>query len=327
MAMQMRSAIVTGSSRGIGRAIAELLAEMGARVVISSRKQEACELVADSINEQHGAGTAIAVAASISDKAALESLVERTLSAFGQVDVLVCNAATNPYYGPMAGISDEQFLKILTNNVVANNWLIQMCAPRMREQGGGSVIVISSIGGLLGSETIGAYNISKAADLQLIRNLAVEFGRDRIRVNGIAPGVIRTDFARAIWEKPGAEAAFAKMAPLARIGEPVEIAGAAAFLAAGASAYYNENDAGSALAVKPTPGEQYPVELIFGQRPPADPHVTNANVGFNKVRTWTANADLEQPIGEGTLSVVGNYRYSRQNFGNDCDGTPVDDCR
>ena len=230
-------AIVTGSSRGIGRAIAEELAALGAKVVISSRKQDACDVVAESINAAHGERTAIAIAASISDKSALRNLVDRTLAEFGRIDVLVCNAASNPYFGPMSGISDEQFIKVLTNNVVANNWLIQMCAPDMKRQSDGSIILISSIGGLVGSDTIGAYNISKAADLQLVRNLAVEFGEHNIRVNGIAPGIIRTDFARAVWEMPGAEAAFAKAMPLGRIGEPAEIAGAAAFLASKASAY------------------------------------------------------------------------------------------
>ena len=230
-------AIVTGSSRGIGRAIAEELAALGAKVVISSRKQDACDVVAESINAAHGERTAIAIAASISDKSALRNLVDRTLAEFGRIDVLVCNAASNPYFGPMSGISDEQFIKVLTNNVVANNWLIQMCAPDMKRQSDGSIILISSIGGLVGSDTIGAYNISKAADLQLVRNLAVELGAHHIRVNGIAPGIIRTDFARAVWETPGAEATFAKAMPLGRIGEPAEIAGAAAFLASKASAY------------------------------------------------------------------------------------------
>lgn len=230
-------AVITGSSRGIGRAIAEELAANGARVVISSRKLEACEPVAAEINARHGEGTAIAIAASISDKEALQALVDGAVQRFGAIDILVCNAATNPYFGPMSGISDEQFLKILTNNVVANNWLIQMVAPAMAARKDGAVIVVSSIGGLVGSKTIGAYNISKAADLQLVRNLAVEFGGDNIRVNGIAPGVIRTDFAKAIWDNPKAEAALARATPLGRIGEPKEIAGVAAFLASRAAAY------------------------------------------------------------------------------------------
>ena len=195
-------AIVTGSSRGIGRAIAEGLAEQGAKVVISSRKQDACEEVAKAINDAHGEERAIAIAASISDKNALQALVEETKQRLGKIDILVCNAASNPYYGPMAGITDDQFRKILDNNVIANHWLVQMVAPDMLERGDGSIIIVSSVGGLTSSAVIGAYNISKAADLQLVRNLAAEFGPKGVRVNAIAPGLVRTDFARALWENP-----------------------------------------------------------------------------------------------------------------------------
>jgi NAD(P)-dependent dehydrogenase (short-subunit alcohol dehydrogenase family) len=230
-------AIVTGSSRGIGRAIATAFADAGARVVISSRKQEACDVVAAAINQTHGAGRAVAIAASIASKPALHTLVESTRAAFGPIDILVCNAASNPYYGPMAGISDEQFRKLFENNVLANHWLISMVAPEMVARREGAIIIISSIGGLIGSDVIGAYNISKAADFQLVRNLAVEYGRHNIRVNAIAPGVIRTDFAKALYEDPKAEAALNRATPLGRIGEPAEIAGAAVFLASRAGAY------------------------------------------------------------------------------------------
>ncbi|WOF42523.1 SDR family oxidoreductase [Sphingopyxis indica] len=234
-----KTAIITGSSRGIGRAIAEAFAEAGARVVISSRKQDACEAVAAEINAKFGAGRALAVAASISDKEALQHLVDRTREEFGPIDILVCNAATNPYYGPMAGISDEQFRKIFDNNVLSNHWLVTMVAPEMAARGAGAVIIVSSVGGLIASDTIGAYNISKAADFQLVRNLALELGRQNIRVNAIAPGVIRTDFARALWEDPNAEAALRQAVPLGRIGEPEDIAGTALFLASDAGRYVN----------------------------------------------------------------------------------------
>jgi NAD(P)-dependent dehydrogenase (short-subunit alcohol dehydrogenase family) len=230
-------AIITGSSRGIGRAIAEAMAAAGANVVISSRKQDACAAVAAAINGTHGETRAIAIAASISSKEALQRLVDATRAAFGKIDIVVCNAASNPYYGPMSGISDEQFRKIFDNNVLANHRLIGMTAPEMIERRDGSIIIVSSIGGLVGSGVIGAYNVSKAADFQLVRNLAVEFGPHNVRVNAIAPGVIRTDFAKALYEDPKAEAALQRVTPLRRIGEPQEIAGAAVFLAAKAGAY------------------------------------------------------------------------------------------
>jgi NAD(P)-dependent dehydrogenase (short-subunit alcohol dehydrogenase family) len=229
-------AVITGSSRGIGRAIAEAMAEAGASVVVSSRKEDACREVADAINARR-AGAAIVVPASISSKEALQNLVDETRRQLGRIDVLVCNAASNPYYGPMGGISDDQFRKILDNNVIANHWLIQMVAPEMIARKEGSIIIVSSIGGLKGSPVIGAYNISKAADFQLARNLAQEFGPHQVRVNCIAPGLIRTDFARALWENPATLKAVTQHTPLQRIGEPEEIAGAALFLASRASTY------------------------------------------------------------------------------------------
>ncbi len=230
-------AIVTGASRGIGRAIALRLAEAGARVVVSSRKEPACRAVVEEIAAAHGPGRAMAVAASLSDKAALAAMVDRTLADWGRIDTLVCNAAANPYYGPMAGITDEAFRKVLDSNVIANHWLIAMVAPQMRARRAGSIILVSSIGGLQGSPVIGAYNISKAADMQMARNLAVEFGPDNVRVNCIAPGLIQTDFSRALWDDPAARTAYESRTPLRRIGAPDEIAGTAVFLAAPASGF------------------------------------------------------------------------------------------
>jgi NAD(P)-dependent dehydrogenase (short-subunit alcohol dehydrogenase family) len=230
-------AIITGSSRGIGKASAVELARHGAKVVISSRKQEACDAVAVEINAEFGDGTAIAVAASISSKDALQHLVDQTRAAWGRIDILVCNAASNPYYGPMEGIADDQFRKILDNNILSNHWLIQMVVPEMRERKEGSVIIVSSIGGLRGSQMIGAYNVSKAADFQLARNYAVEYGPDNVRVNCIAPGLIKTDFARALWDTPEAETRSSKHTPLRRLGDPVDIAGTVVYLASDASRY------------------------------------------------------------------------------------------
>ena len=230
-------AVITGSSRGIGKAIAEEMAVHGARVVISSRKQDACDAVAAAINTKHGAGSAVSVPANISSKESLQQLVDRTRAAFGRIDALVCNAASNPYYGPLGGISDEAFRKILDNNIVANHWLIGMVAPEMLERGNGSITIISSIGGLKGSTVIGAYCISKAADMELARCLADEFGPRGVRVNCIAPGLIRTDFAKALWENPDTLKRATAGASLKRIGEPHEIAGAAVFLASRAGAF------------------------------------------------------------------------------------------
>lgn len=232
-----KSAIITGSSRGIGKAIAEQFAAHGAKVTISSRKPGPCQEVATELNEKHGDGTAIAIPANISSKEELQRMVDATNDAFGKVDIVVCNAASNPYYGPMSGISDEQFEKILSNNIISNHWLIQMCAPQMKERKDGAVIIVSSIGGLRASPVIGAYNISKAADFQLVRNLAEEFGRDNIRVNAIAPGLIKTDFARALWENPDTLKRATATTPLRRIGEPVEIAGAAVYMASAAGSF------------------------------------------------------------------------------------------
>jgi len=230
-------AIVTGSTRGIGRAIVERLAEHGAKVVVSSRKIEACEEVAGAINARHGEGRALAITANISSKEELQHLVDETVRTFGRIDALVCNAASSPHFGPLSSISDEQFRKTLDNNIISNHWLISMVAPAMRARKDGAIVIVSSIGGLKGNNVIGAYNISKAADFSLARNLATEFGPDNVRINCIAPGLIKTDFARALWDNPAFLKAYNARTPLGRIGDPDEIAGAAVFLASPASAF------------------------------------------------------------------------------------------
>ena len=212
------------------------MADHGAKVVISSRKAGPCDEVAAEINAAHP-GHAIAVPANISSKADLQRLVDETRKAFGRIDILVCNAASNPYYGPMIGIEDDQFRKILENNVIANHWMVQMVAPEMVARKDGAIIIVSSIGGLRGSSVIGAYNISKAADFQLARNLAVDLGPDNVRVNCIAPGLIKTDFAKALWDNPDTLKRATSGSPLRRIGEANEIAGAAVFLASAAGTF------------------------------------------------------------------------------------------
>jgi NAD(P)-dependent dehydrogenase (short-subunit alcohol dehydrogenase family) len=228
-------AVVTGSSKGIGRAIAERLAEHGAKVVVSSRKQDACETVAAGIRAR--GGEAIVIPCHIARKEALQELVDRTTAHWGGIDILVCNAAVNPYLGPAAGASDEVYERIMGANVRSNFWLCNMVLPQMAERGGGSVIIISSIGGLRGSAQLGLYAISKAADMQLARNICVEWGPKNIRANAIAPGLVRTDFARALWEDPVLYRKRTRDTPLQRIGEPDEIAGAAVFLASAAGSF------------------------------------------------------------------------------------------
>ncbi len=231
-----RVAVITGSSRGIGRAAAERLAQQGANVVVSSRSAEACEAAVAAINAQHGT-RAIAVPASISSREDLTRLTERAREAFGKIDILVCNAATNIHFGPLRTITDAQFRKILDNNILSNHWLTQLVIPEMIARRDGAIVIVSSIGGLHGSSMIGAYNISKAADLQLARNLAVELGPHNVRVNCVAPGIIRTDFARALWQNPKIAKAVESSTPLRRLGEPDDVAGAIVFLSSPAARY------------------------------------------------------------------------------------------
>ncbi len=230
-------ALVTGSTKGIGEAIVKRMAEHGAKVVVSSRKADACEKVAEEINKAHGADTAIAIPANISHKEELEKLVNATMQKWGRIDALVCNAAVNPYFGSSADIPDEAFQKVMDVNIKSNHWLCNLVLPQMVERGKGSITIISSIGGLKGSNILGAYAISKAADMQLARNLAVEYGEKGIRVNAIAPGLIKTYFAKALWEDEKILKASTAGSALKRIGIPDEIAGAAVFLASDAGAF------------------------------------------------------------------------------------------
>lgn len=227
-----KTAVVTGSSRGIGRAIAEQMAAAGAKVVISSRKAAPCEEVVASITA--AGGKAISIPAHVGDFGQLEALVKRTREAFGPIDIMVCNAAVNPYYGPLAEIPDEAYDRTMNSNVRSNLWLAKLVLPEMAKQKDGVFLVVSSIAGLRGSPMLGAYAISKAADMQLCRNLAVEWGQHNIRINCIVPGLVKTDFARALWENKDLLEQTLRSTPLRRIGDPIDIAGAAVFLASAA---------------------------------------------------------------------------------------------
>jgi len=230
-------ALVTGSTKGIGEAIAHRLAEHGAKVVVSSRKADACDKVAAAINKERGADVAVPIPCNINYREQLEQLVAKTREKWGKIDILVCNAALNPYYGPSKDIPDDAFDKILSSNIKSNHWLCNMVLPEMVERRDGSVIIVSSVGGFKGNTVIGTYCISKAADMQLARNLAVEYGPKNIRVNCICPGLVKTDFARALWDTPEAEKRSSSTTPLRRLGDPDDIAGAAVFLASKAGAW------------------------------------------------------------------------------------------
>ena len=233
--LQGKIALVTGSTKGIGKAIVSRMTEQGAQVVVSSRNQELCDEVAGEINA--AGGRAIGIACNINYKEQLENLVKQTEIQLGSIDILVCNAAINPYFGPSQEISDSAFDKVMHANIGSVHKLCQLVIPSMAGNGGGSVIIVSSIGGLKGSDALGAYAISKAADMQIARNLAVEWGPKNVRINCIAPGLVRTDFARALWENPEIYAATVSKYPLRRIGEPDEIAGAAVLLASDAGSF------------------------------------------------------------------------------------------
>ncbi len=224
-----QAAIVTGGSRGIGRSIAEHMAGLGAKVVVSSRKLDACQEVVDAIKAK--GGEAMAVACNISRRDECENLVKVTKDTWGRIDTFVANAAVNPVYGPMTGLSDEAFDKVMTSNVHSAIWFANAAMPHMVDVGGGSFIIVSSIGGLKGSATLGAYGISKAADMGVARALAVEWGPKNIRVNCICPGLVKTDFARALWENEKLRKDREERTPLRRLGDPDDIGGIAAFLA------------------------------------------------------------------------------------------------
>jgi dehydrogenase/reductase SDR family member 4 len=233
-------ALVTGSTRGIGRSIAEELARAGAKIAVSSRKVEACEQTKAELERQ--GFEVLAQPCNVSRKEELQALVAATLAKWGRIDIVVANAASNPYYGPLTGISDEAFDKIVANNLKSVLWLASLTLPGMAQRSekgnaSGSFIVVGSIGGILANTVIGAYGISKAADHHLVRNLAAEWGPKNVRVNAIAPGLVKTEFARALWEDEKLAAERIAATPLRRLGEPRDIGGVAVFLASDAAAF------------------------------------------------------------------------------------------
>ena len=228
-------AIVTGSTKGIGKSIAEELGLAGAKVMISSRKADACEATRAEF-EKKGLSV-LAQPCNVGRKEEVSALVAATVKAWGKVDIMVCNAAINPYYGPLSGLSDDVFDKVMASNVRSNLWLANLVAPGMAERGGGSVIMVGSIAGLKASTILGIYGMSKAADHMLVKNLAAEWGPKNVRVNAIAPGLVKTDFARALWEDDKRRKEREDATPLRRLGEPRDIGGIAVFLASQAAAF------------------------------------------------------------------------------------------
>lgn len=230
-------ALLTGSSKGMGKAMAEGLAEHGARVVISSRRIEQCEAAAMEINDRCGAGSAVAIACNAGRKDELQALVEETRERLGRIDISIGNAGVNPFYGSITDIPDEAFDKTLSTNVKANLWLAQMVVPDMKAKGAGSIMITASTGAFRPSDTLGTYSVSKLADIALVRNLALELGPFGIRVNAICPGLVKTDFARALWDNPESQRRINEEVPLRRLGVPDDLKGVAVFLASDASTY------------------------------------------------------------------------------------------
>jgi len=232
-----RVALVTGASKGMGKAMATAMADHGATVIISSRKLDQCQTVADEVNAKHGDGRAHAIACNIGRKEDLQALVDKTHDVAGPIDIVCGNAGVNVAYGPMSEISDEAYDKIMENNVRSNHWLAQMVLPDMIEKGTGSMMFTSSIGAFKPSPALGTYGMSKLALIGLIRNLALENGPKGVRFNAICPGLIKTDFAKALWEDPAAAQRVNEETPLRRLGEADDLAGTAVFLASDASSY------------------------------------------------------------------------------------------
>jgi len=240
-----RVAVLTGASKGMGLAMATGLAEHGATVVISSRKQDQLDEAADQINRTVGADRAIGVACNIVHKEQIQALVDVTRDRAGAIDIVVGNAGVNPYYGLTSEIPDDAYQRTMNANVQSNLWLAQSAVPDMVARGNGSMMFTSSIGAFKPSTMLGTYGMSKLALIGLVRNLAAEFGPKGVRFNAICPGLVRTDFARELWDNPKVAERIENEIPLRRLGEPDDFKGVATFLASDASGYLT----GQALTV------------------------------------------------------------------------------
>ncbi len=240
-----RNALLTGASRGMGLEMAKGLALQGANVVISARKMDGLEAAATEINEAVGRKAATPMTCNIGKKDEVQALAKAAHDQVGPISILIGNAGVNPFYGKMRDIPDEAYEKTMQSNVQSNLWLANAVFPDMKDLGGGSMLFTASIGAFKPSDTLGTYNISKLALIALVRNLAMEMGPAGVRVNALCPGVIKTEFARALWENPETAEYYLKQVPLRRLGEPEDFTGIAAFMASDASRYIT----GQALTV------------------------------------------------------------------------------
>lgn len=228
-------ALITGASRGIGFAIAQAFAGAGAKVVLSSRKQESLDQAAEQIRTK--GGDAFAFAAHTGEWESVKELIARSIEHYGGVDILVNNAATNPHFGPLLTSEESHWDKILEVNLKGYFRMVKECAGSMRQRGGGKVINVASVAGLQHQQGMGIYGISKAGVLMLTRTLAVELAPDNIQVNALVPGFIQTRFSRVLWETPEINQKITEHIPQGRMGQPEELTGAALYLASGASSF------------------------------------------------------------------------------------------
>lgn len=240
-----RVALLTGASKGMGLDMAKALATQGASVVVSARKADQLETAVAEINTAAGRDAASFQTCNIADREQVEALVAKTRDQAGRIDIVVGNAGVNPYYGPIHDIPDDAYERTMSANVQSNLWLARAVFDDMKAQGTGSMMFTSSIGAFKPSDTLGTYNVSKLALIALVRNLAMEYGPHGIRVNAICPGLVKTDFARALWDNPETEAKITRQIPLRRLGEPEDFGGLAVYLASDASRYMT----GQALTV------------------------------------------------------------------------------